>query len=98
MISQRNCGTNIYNNRYENPSLLQKMNDNEVYLIKLYSKLPESNSSTIITIPVVVHVVYYNSNENISDLQIQSQIDILNNDLEDQFRRRKYTCSLHQCY
>ena len=59
------------------------MNDNEVYLQNYIQNSPENNSSTIITIPVVVHVVYYNSNENISDLQIQSQIDILNND----FRR-----------
>jgi hypothetical protein len=31
-------------------------------------------------IPVVVHVVYRNSTENISDAQIQSQIDVLNAD------------------
>ena len=38
----------------------------------------ESINNSIITIPVVVHVVYYNSTENISMAQIQSQIDILN--------------------
>ncbi len=32
------------------------------------------------TIPVVVHVVYYNALTNISDAQIQSQIDALNRD------------------
>lgn len=37
----------------------------------------------VITIPVVVHVVWNNNNENISDAQIQSQIDVLNED----FRR-----------
>jgi len=37
----------------------------------------------ILTIPVVVHVVYKNSTENISSAQIQSQIDVLNAD----FRR-----------
>lgn len=37
----------------------------------------------VITIPVVVHVVYNNATENISDAQIQSQIDVLNAD----FRR-----------
>jgi|GEM_PF-503732 len=39
--------------------------------------------SGVVTIPVVVHVVYANSTENISDAQIQSQIDVLNED----FRR-----------
>lgn len=33
-----------------------------------------------VVIPVVVHVVYENSAENVSDAQIQSQIDILNRD------------------
>lgn len=37
----------------------------------------------IITIPVVVHVVYFEDEENISDAQIHSQIDIINED----FRR-----------
>ena len=35
---------------------------------------------TIITIPVVVHVVWNTSAQNISDAQIQSQIDVLNKD------------------
>ena len=35
--------------------------------------------STVVTIPVVVHVVYKNATENISDAKIQSQIDALNN-------------------
>lgn len=34
----------------------------------------------IITIPVVVHVIYENATENISMAQIQSQIDVLNDD------------------
>jgi hypothetical protein len=38
----------------------------------------------VITIPVVVHVLYNNAEQNISDQQIQSQIDVLNND----YRRR----------
>jgi len=33
-----------------------------------------------INIPVVVHVIYSNSNENISAQQIQSQLDVLNED------------------
>lgn len=32
------------------------------------------------TIPIIVHVVYYNAVENISDAQVNSQIDILNAD------------------
>jgi hypothetical protein len=35
--------------------------------------------STVVTIPVVVHVVNKNAAENVSDAQIQSEIDALNN-------------------
>ena len=34
----------------------------------------------LVTIPVVVHVVYKRSAENISDAQVKSQIDVLNKD------------------
>ncbi|MDQ3110349.1 MAG: M43 family zinc metalloprotease [Bacteroidota bacterium] len=39
-----------------------------------------SRSSAVITIPVVVHVVYINAAQNISDQQIYSQIAVLNAD------------------
>jgi len=44
---------------------------------------PNNRQKTIITIPVVVHVVWNTNSENISDTQIFSQIEVLNND----FRR-----------
>jgi hypothetical protein len=50
---------------------------------KLYSTLginSTSNGSSIITVPVVVHVLYNSTQQNISDAQIQSQINILNQD------------------
>ena len=43
-----------------------------------------SNNTTLplITIPVVVHIVYHTAVENISDAQVQSQIDVLNTDYQ----------------
>lgn len=38
------------------------------------------STNTVITIPVVFHVLYKNPNQNISDAQIQSQLDVLNRD------------------
>ncbi|MFN3939968.1 MAG: zinc metalloprotease, partial [Chitinophagales bacterium] len=43
-------------------------------------KIGETRGAEVITIPVVVHVVYENSTENISDAQVLSQIDVLNED------------------
>jgi hypothetical protein len=40
----------------------------------------EHRMGSVITIPVVVHVVYRTATQNISQAQIQSQIDVLNKD------------------
>ncbi len=45
----------------------------------LYSKSQQS-PSIVVTIPVVVHVLYKTSVQNISEAQINSQITVLNND------------------
>src|SRR5882724_2306098 len=38
--------------------------------------------TAVYTIPVIVHVVYNTAAQNISDAQIQSQIDVLNKDYQ----------------
>ena len=83
---ERNCGTMIYfeEQKKNNPTLLKKIQDNELKLQNWIKNNTNKNLVNIITIPVVVHVVYNNNNENIADQQIQSQIDILNED----FRRQ----------
>ena len=83
--AQRSCGTmqHLEYLKSQDPQLEQRMLQNEITLQNWINHHPESFVSTIITIPVVVHVVYYNSTQNISTSQIQSQIDILNED----FRR-----------
>ena len=40
----------------------------------------ENVGRAVVTIPVVVHVVYSTTSQNISQAQIQSQIDVLNED------------------
>ena len=81
----RNCGTmeHLEFLKSQDPLLEQRMQKNEYSLQQKIHNQPESFSSTIITIPVVVHVVYSTSTENISTAQVQSQIDVLNED----FRR-----------
>jgi Pregnancy-associated plasma protein-A/Secretion system C-terminal sorting domain len=46
------------------------------------NNLPNNASVPLITIPVVVHIVYHTAAENISDAQVQSQIDVLNTDYQ----------------
>ena len=82
---ERNCGTMQYleYKKSKDSNLEQRMLENENLIQNWITNQPESSNNSIITIPVVVHVVYYNSTENISVAQIQSQIDVLNED----FRR-----------
>ncbi|TGE21685.1 T9SS type A sorting domain-containing protein [Hymenobacter aquaticus] len=63
------------------PSLAQRMAAIENQT-RTFEANPTANRTTAVlgTIPVVVHVLYSNTNENISDAQIASQIAVLNED------------------
>ena len=65
--------------RKSHPKNIAKSNILEEKIQKWIKDNANSKISAI-TIPVVVHVVYKNNTENISDAQIQSQIDVLNED------------------
>ena len=82
VISQtRSCGTMDYLEvlKFQDPMLEQVMQNNNS-LQQRIDNHTENFSSTILTIPVVVHVIYQNSSQNISNAQILSQINILNED------------------
>ena len=82
LSAQRNCGSMDYLEQQiqDNPALIQQMQVIEEHTERFAGQTVARN---VITIPVVVHVVYNTSAENISDAQIQTQIDVLNDD----FRR-----------
>jgi len=84
---ERNCYSmeNLEYRKQQDPGLEQRMFnlEQETNRIIAANQANPNRRATLITIPVVVHVLYSNSNENISDAQIQSQIDVLNED----FRR-----------
>ena len=55
------------------------------------TKTRDTLKDEIITIPVVIHVLYNNDQQNISDQQIRSQIDVLNKDYRRQNADAKNT-------
>ena len=83
---KRNCSSmeNLEYRKQLDPNLTQRMDQIEAFT---QQKIAENQNArvdgSIITIPVVIHVLYRNSTENISVAQIQSQLDVLNED----FRR-----------
>lgn len=82
----RNCSTmeNLEYRKQLDPTLEQRMDQIEAFTQQRVAQSQNARiDGSIITIPVVVHVLYRNSTENISVAQIQSQLDVLNED----FRR-----------
>ncbi|MDF2453317.1 MAG: hypothetical protein K0S26_2821 [Bacteroidota bacterium] len=81
--AQRSCGTMQYLEylKTQDPQL-----ENRMSMIEQQTALHEQNQSTmkamgtVVNIPVVVHVLYNTTAQNISDAQIKSQIDVLNED------------------
>lgn len=91
-FSQRHCATDALHEQRKitNPALYKQQEDYKKNLEHLIEERKASRLSGIndtYTIPVVVHVIYNNSVSNISDAQILSQIDVLNED----FRKKAGT-------
>ncbi len=86
IAQERNCATmeSLDKNIKNNPGIAQRMAEIEnITQQRIKNKSQNRIDGNIITIPVVVHVLHRNSTENISEAQILSQIDVLNED----FRR-----------
>ncbi|UPS92476.1 GEVED domain-containing protein [Bizionia sp. M204] len=83
---ERNCSTmeNLEYRKQQDPGLELRMAQIEAFTQTQIQQMENNRiDGSIITLPVVVHVLYRNSTENISVAQIQSQLDVLNED----FRR-----------
>lgn len=84
--SPRSCGTmNGYQERIIQDATFRANEEALRQLIRAYENRkeeagPEGLRSSVVTIPVVVHVLYRTAAENISNAQIQSQLDVLNKD------------------
>ena len=82
LFAQKRCGISDYLRLLENnhPEIMDEKKTLEKGIQKWIKDNPKYKLRSIITIPVVVHVVYNSPQQNISDQQIQSQITVLNND------------------
>jgi len=86
LSAQRKCATFFYqqNELKNNSSLVEKTNDIEAFTHKLNTAGENSilriTQGNIIKIPVVVHILYHQPGENISDEQVNNQIQALNRD------------------
>lgn len=91
-MAQRNCGMMEYHEAHvlEYPQAAENLEAIEEFTQRFVERGGELTDRNAITIPVVVHVVYRTSAQNISEAQIQSQINVLNAD----FRKLNSDASL----
>ncbi|MFK8055253.1 MAG: M43 family zinc metalloprotease [Saprospiraceae bacterium] len=82
--AQDRCATNEHRaaNLLANPALVQQRADLETFTQAWIANRQNSGqeSRVVETVSVVVHVLYKNATENISDAQIESQLEVLNED------------------
>jgi hypothetical protein len=86
-MAQRECHSSEYlrSELQADAALSSKLAGVENFISEQSLSIPSSvngrtTGSRVIRIPVVVHVLYKDASQNISDAQIQSQIDALNRD------------------
>jgi hypothetical protein len=82
-ISQyQRCGADEYQQSLEdaNPALRQMREQSEPALTALIQNNPNYRVGAVVTIPVVFHIIYNTTAQNISDNRIFEQLNVLNQD------------------
>jgi hypothetical protein len=81
--SSRKCDSHEHNEELmaKDPQFKKNQAQIEEFTSRFMANYDQKTSTrTVVNIPVVVHVVYKTAAENISQAQVQSQIDVLNAD------------------
>jgi len=78
----RTCGTMEHHEHLLNtdPNYRRNLDNIERFTQEYIKNNPTAKTGTIITIPVVFHVVYRVASENIPDSRLNEQLDVLNQD------------------
>ena len=80
--TQRTCSTMEVHERLlrTQPGYIEARAASENRAFQYANRLIAAQRTGVTVIPVVVHVVWNTQEQNISDAQVQSQIDVLNHD------------------
>ncbi len=80
--AHRSCGTMDHLDMLlqQDPSLALRMQQEETRIQNFIQNQYDPNVRTVYTIPVVFHVVYQNTTENISTAALNAQLQVLNDD------------------
>src|SRR6266487_6649286 len=83
IFAQRNCASyeHLQDQMKNDPEFARRVGEREKSFDNYTRQSAKQNGKpTTLTVPVVVHVVYNTAEQNISDAQVQSQIDVINED------------------
>ncbi|MEN9333112.1 MAG: hypothetical protein RLY35_292 [Bacteroidota bacterium] len=80
--AQRNCGSNDHHVYMmgADPNYVQRQQQIEEQTQEFVAHYGENSNRALVTIPVVFHIVYNGTTNNISDAQVLSQLQVLNQD------------------
>lgn len=82
-LTNHACGTYEYNTMLMQKNSTYKLRHEQLEVITKNKSAQGAHilsTDTLVTIPVVIHVVYHTTAENIADQQIASQMEVLNED------------------
>lgn len=89
--AQRSCGSaDVYAHMMQHNSEFAQQRALIEEQTAAYVANPNAQHRAVVTIPVVFHIVYNKTAQNVSDAQVMSQLDVLNND----FRKLNSDASL----
>lgn len=81
IFAQEKCGTSHKTQKkLQDPAIAQRVAEIEAFTQRWIQENQHLTQRSVVTIPVVVHVLYADATSNISEAQIQSQFPILNAD------------------
>ncbi|HTI11436.1 MAG TPA: M43 family zinc metalloprotease [Puia sp.] len=90
VAQQRDCGSTAYMQAMirNNPDMEARIQQIAAFTrqqlqsptVVVTGTEPAGKGTSVVRIPVIVHIVYNSSSQNISDAQVQSQLDVLNRD------------------
>ncbi len=83
IFAQRTCASyeHLQDQMRNDPEFARKVKEKEKSFNNYIRQADRQNGKpTTLTVPVIVHIVYNTPEQNISDAQVQSQIDVLNED------------------
>lgn len=84
LYSQRVCATDQKMEVFFENNPTARVNEESMRTFLTNKAQKRTTESSVSTIPVVVHVIYKTSEQNVSDEQILSQLEVLNNDFRKQ--------------